>query len=77
VQNILESILGLLKSLNIRNQIFQAKILKEFPAENLFPILGSKKAFYLFSGLYTNDFQFQKKACRTLSSSPNMKLVIL
>jgi hypothetical protein len=35
----LESILGLLKSLKIRNQIFQAKSLKEFPAENLFTIL--------------------------------------
>jgi hypothetical protein len=35
----LESILGLLKSLKIRNQIFQAKILKEFPAENLITIL--------------------------------------
>ncbi len=72
----LESILGLLKSLKIRKQIFQAKILKEFPAENLFTILLSKKSFYLFSGLYTNDFQFQKKVIRILSSSPNMKLFI-
>ncbi len=48
----LESILGLLKSLKIRNPIFQTKILKRIPSWKFVYNIEIKKVSYLFSDLH-------------------------